>query len=123
LLAETRSSRANTLRASLGLAVPEPKAPTAATVAPTPRAPKAAPAPKREIPTKMPKPEFVRPPPRAAAPPPKRYPHPKFGEGVLETQTGEGPDAKLTIKFPGGSKTLLARFVTEATTEAAETKV
>ena len=33
--------------------------------------------------------------------------------GVLERVDGKGPDAKLTIRFAGGSKTLLARFVTE----------
>jgi hypothetical protein len=114
---ETREVRANALRASLGLAVPEPSAepPEKAKKERAPRAPRAAPAPKREIPTKMPKPEFVKPPQKAAPPPAKHFHHPKFGDGVLVTQAGEGPDAKLTIKFESGSKTLLARFVTEKT--------
>lgn len=125
LFAETRASRALSLRVSLGLAVPEatgPKgaskkksvaAPRAAATggAPAPAAPAA---PKRPIPTTMPKPEFKRPPPKAAAPPARKFQHPKFGEGLLESQEGEGPDAKLTIKFAVGSKTLLARYVTES---------
>jgi hypothetical protein len=53
----------------------------------------------------------VKPAPQAAA---KRFHHPKFGEGVLEAQDGVGPEAKLTIKFASGSKTLLARYVTES---------
>jgi hypothetical protein len=61
---------------------------------------------------RMPKPAFVRP---KVAPPPvvRRFEHPKFGEGVLVTQDGEGPDAKLTIKFGAVTKTLLARYVNE----------
>lgn len=118
LVDETRRARSLALRASLGLAVPAEapeKAPSKRKAAgpPAARAPAAAPAPKRPIPTKMPMPEFVRPPPRAPLPPPRRYQHPKFGEGVLESESGVGPDAKLTIKFGVGSKTLLARFVTE----------
>jgi hypothetical protein len=61
----------------------------------------------------MPKPARVAPPPAAPAPPAKRFTHPKFGEGVLQQQQGDGPEAKLTIAFPDGPKTLLARFVTE----------
>ncbi len=70
---------------------------------------------KRPPPTQMPKPDFKR--PAKAAPPAdaKRFQHPKFGVGVLEAQDGVGPDAKLTIKFESGSKTLLARYVTELT--------
>jgi hypothetical protein len=122
LFDEARSSRALALRASLGLAVPvgpvatpeakrkapgEPAAPGAA--APVKRAPVE----KREIPTRMPKPEFKKPPPPAPPPIAKRFQHPKFGEGVLEAQDGAGPEAKLTIKFEVGSKTLLAKYVTE----------
>jgi hypothetical protein len=65
---------------------------------------------------RMPKPErkpIVKPPPPAA---PKRYQHPKFGDGVLQSQDGAGDDAKLTIKFESGTKTLLARYVTEIPT-------
>ena len=64
----------------------------------------------------MPKPAFVRPAKSAPPPPAKRMHHPKFGDGVLESQDGVGPDAKLTIKFESGSKTLLARYVTELPT-------
>ena len=32
---------------------------------------------------------------------------------MLQTQEGSGPDAKLTIAFATGPKTVLARFVTE----------
>jgi hypothetical protein len=56
---------------------------------------------------------FVPPKKREPPPPPRRFQHPKFGEGVLERLEGEGPDAKLTIKFGAGSKTLLARYVSE----------
>jgi len=116
LFDETNPARVHELRASLGLPVASAALASAApAAAPAKRAtsPKRAAAPKREIPTRMPKPEFRRPPPKVAPPPPKRFSHPKFGEGVLETRSGEGPDAKLTIKFEGGSKTLVARFVTE----------
>ena len=51
---------------------------------------------------------------RAAAPPARKFQHPKFGEGLLESQEGEGTDAKLTFKFAASSKTLLARYVTES---------
>jgi hypothetical protein len=44
-----------------------------------------------------------------------RFLHPKFGEGMLISQDGDGPEAKLTIKFESGSKTLLAKYVTEVT--------
>lgn len=111
---ETRATRIHELRVKLGLparaAAPAPKATKRAS---TTTAPTRAAAPKSELPLKMPKPEFKKPPPKVAPPPPKRFAHPKFGEGVLETQQGDGPEAKLTIKFQGGSKTLLARFVTE----------
>jgi hypothetical protein len=122
LFDESRPSRARELRASLGLEVP-PSLPAkgatrkrgkASADAPVPvPKPAAAPAPVRETPTRMPKPAF-RPP--AKAPPPaatRRFQHPKFGDGVLEAQDGAGPDAKLTIKFESGAKTLLARYVTE----------
>jgi hypothetical protein len=113
---ETRASRANALRAELGLAVPPAKAEKAETKRRAPAAAKPAAEPKREIPTRMPKPAFVPPPKKAPEPPPKRFGHPKFGEGILERQDGEGPEAKLTIKFDSGSKTLLARYVTEVPT-------
>jgi hypothetical protein len=129
LFDEFRPSRVRDLRLSLGLEVALPAAKAASKRA-KPDAtgleaasaaggvPDAAPAKraqvvKREIPTRMPKPEFKRPvkaPPPAAA---KRFQHAKFGEGILESQDGMGPEAKLTIKFDGGTKTLLARYVTE----------
>lgn len=109
----TRAARIHELREKLGL-------PTRAT-APAPstrRAPatseqKRARGPKAEIPMRMPKPERKPPVPKAPPPPPRRFAHTKFGEGILETQQGDGPEAKLTIKFPSGSKVLLAKFVTE----------
>lgn len=122
LFEERRPSRALALREALGLPVPEkrvraPKPEKVDAVEKTdePAAPKAArvEAPKREIPTKMPKPQFVKPVKAAPAAPAKRFTHPKFGEGVLESQTGVGEDAKLTVKFATGSKTLLARYLTE----------
>jgi hypothetical protein len=61
----------------------------------------------------MPKPEFKRPPPPPPPVAPKRFSHPKFGEGTLVSQDGVGDGAKLTIKFGSETKTLLARFVTE----------
>jgi hypothetical protein len=67
-------------------------------------------------PTRMPKPELKRPAKAEAAPPSRRFVHPKFGEGVLASQDGAGPDAKLTIKFESGPKTLLARYVAEIPT-------
>jgi hypothetical protein len=114
LVEEGRPSRALALRTSLGLAVP-----AAAPSSPAPKrkaasaAEKPAQAPRGDIPLRMPKPEFVRPPKREPPPPPKRFEHPKFGVGVLQAQDGSGPDAKLTIKFGAGAKTLLARYVTE----------
>lgn len=126
LFDEARPSRALELRASLGLEVPAAstageastrrKPTTTATSASPNTAAKRAPnAPRAggDIPLRMPKPEFKPPPKAAPPPPPKRYQHPKFGEGVLVSQDGVGEDAKLTIKFEAGPKTLLARFVTE----------
>ncbi|HVX95517.1 MAG TPA: hypothetical protein VHK47_11450 [Polyangia bacterium] len=114
LVDEPRPARARALRTELGLEVPPLPQPKAAGAARANRATKSAPAaPKREAPTRMPKPDF-KPPPKAPPPPDaKRYRHPKFGEGVLRAQDGTGPEAKLTIEFASGPKTLLARFVTE----------
>jgi len=115
LVDEPRPARARELRTKLGLDVP-PAAqakPAAGARGPT-RATKGAPAaPKRELPTRMPKPELRAPAKPAPAPEPKRYRHPKFGDGVLRAQDGTGPEAKLTIEFATGPKTLLARYVTE----------
>ncbi len=119
---EERPTRARELRESLGLAV----APLAAAktkgarskpsaVDPGAAKPAAAPV-ERAIPTRMPKPDFKPPPKPAAAAEAKRFQHPKFGEGVLQSQDGVGVEAKLTIKFASGSKTLLARYVTELPT-------
>ncbi|MBX3186510.1 MAG: hypothetical protein KF819_05825 [Labilithrix sp.] len=112
---EVDPKRARELRVAIGLEVaPEAKATTAAKRAsPRPKRAAAAAAPPREIPTRMPKPEFKRPPPPPPAAAPKRFSHPKFGEGALVSQDGAGEDAKLTIKFASETKTLLARFVTE----------
>jgi hypothetical protein len=115
LIDETRPSRARELRVSLGLAIAP--LPAAKPAAGAPRAAKKGAAPKPATAaaetTKMPKPEFKRPAPLAPTPPAKRFEHPKFGAGVLESQSGSGPEAKLTIKFEAGSKTLLAKYVTE----------
>jgi hypothetical protein len=131
LFEEARPARALALRSSLGLAVPAPKpgahggtvasktserkkAPVARQAPPTNAAPAGKPAPEEApVQVRMPRPAFVPPPKRAPAPPPRRFVHPTFGEGLLEKQDGVGADSKLTIKFAGGSKTLLARFVTE----------
>jgi hypothetical protein len=115
LVDEQRPARARELRMNLGLD-PPPQVPTKAAVRgrrPT-LATKGAPAaPKPEIPARMPKPELRAPAKPVPAPEAKRYRHPKFGDGVLRAQDGAGPEAKLTIEFEGGPKTLLARFVTE----------
>jgi hypothetical protein len=117
---EVDAARARELRIGAGLEVAPEKvgakaATTTSTKSTSPRPKRAAAGPPRAIPTRMPKPEFKRPP----APPPaaaaKRFAHPKFGDGELVSQDGEGEDAKLTIKFAAGTKTLLARFVSELT--------
>ena len=115
LFDEARPSRVRELRASLGLDVPAyPAAKAERTrakpIVPTP--PARAPVATHGTPARMPKPEFKRPPKAAPEALAKRFHHPKFGEGVLETQDGIGPEAKLTIRFDGGSRTLLARYVT-----------
>jgi PcrA/UvrD tudor domain len=115
---EVGPARARELRVAIGLEVgPEKETKTATTAklsSPRPkRSASTSTAPPREIPTRMPKPEFKRPPPPPPAAAAKRFSHPKFGEGVLVSQDGAGEDAKLTIKFAAATKTLLARFVTE----------
>ena len=128
LFDEARPARALALRTGLGLAVPE-TLPVPTKKAGPRRPPPVAhitPAAARTIdpfvagqpqtpgvPARMPKPVFVPPAKRGPEPPPRRFVHPTFGEGVLERQDGSGAESKLTIKFDGGSKTLLARFVTE----------
>lgn len=125
LFDESRSVRARALRVELGLAVPAlapttrekaedaPKATRArAELAPAKTTAAAKPV-KREIPTRMPAPEFKRPEKAPPPPPPKRFAHPKFGEGVLVSRTGEGPEAKLTIQFESRSLTVQAKYVTE----------
>jgi len=112
LFEEADPARARDLRCRLGLDVPA-VAPANAPSKRTKRAaPKRAVGDVREIPTRMPKPA-IRPPAKVAPPPPKQFHHPKFGVGVLESQDGEGPGAKLTIRFGSGSRTLLAQYVTE----------
>lgn len=116
---EVDAARARELRIATGLEVaPEPSAKSGSTAksgAAKPRAKRAAAAagPPREIPTRMPKPEFKKPPPPPPAAAARRFNHPKFGDGELVSQEGAGEEAKLTIKFAAGTKTLLARFVTE----------
>jgi hypothetical protein len=115
LFDEVDPAREIALRKELGLEAPAgAPAPKRKAVGPrTPRAPVV----KREIPTRMPKPEFKAPVKAPPPPPPKRFVHPKFGEGVLESQSGVGPEAKLTIKFASGSKTLQAQYLTELPAE------
>jgi hypothetical protein len=115
LIDEQRPTRARELRMNLGLDVaPLAQTKAAARGRRPAQATKSAPAaPKREIPLRMPKPEFRAPAKPAPAPEAKRYRHPKFGDGVLRAQDGAGPEAKLTIEFATGPRTLLARFVTE----------
>jgi hypothetical protein len=112
---EVDPTRARELRLAIGLEVAAETRTETATAAKraAPRAKRAAAAPPREIPTRMPKPEFKKPPPPPPVAAAKRFSHPKFGEGVLVSQDGAGEDAKLTIKFEAGAKTLLAKFVTE----------
>ncbi|MBX3225755.1 MAG: hypothetical protein KIT84_30740 [Labilithrix sp.] len=119
LCEETRATRANELRRSLGLeaaAVAKPKPGPDAPAKPARKRERAAPKAEFQVPARMPKPAFV--PPKKAAPPPpaRRFSHPKFGEGVLERTEGNGDDAKHTVKFASGTKTLLARFLTEIAT-------
>lgn len=119
LVDEVRPARARELRTSLGLEVAplppakgEKRSRASADRPPTPKRAAATP-PAGEVAKRMPKPAFKRPP---KAPPPadaRRFQHPKFGEGVLEAQDGIGPEAKLTIRFESGPKTLLARYVSE----------
>jgi hypothetical protein len=115
LIDEPKPSRARELRVTLGLDVPAlaAKKPAAGARRPTQATKSAAAAPKTDVPARMPKPEFKARPKPAPAPEPRRYRHPKFGDGVLRAQDGVGPEAKLTIEFSTGPKTLLARFVTE----------
>jgi hypothetical protein len=119
LFDEVRPSRVRELRASLGLEVPrpaakaEPRRPAPGVASPPAKRAPAPPRAEGDAPARMPKPEFKRPPKAAPPAAAKRFQHSKFGEGVLEGQDGIGPEAKLTIKFESGSKTLLARYVTE----------
>ena len=42
----------------------------------------------------------------------RKVQHAIFGVGVVETEEGSGPEARLSIAFPGvGRKKILARFV------------
>jgi hypothetical protein len=114
LVEATRGTRALEARKALGFEVPA-GAEAPAKPARAPRARKE-PTPGREIPLKMPKPQFVKPAPKAPPPPPRKFTHPKFGEGTLEKSEGAGEDMKLTVKFSTGTKTLLAKFLTEIPT-------
>ena len=42
----------------------------------------------------------------------RRVHHVKFGHGTVLDAEGEGPDMKLTVRFTGSIKKVLARFVT-----------
>src|SRR5207249_1449357 len=95
LFDEARQAKALVMRAALGLEVPAARVPrkratTNATSTPTTNASEARSAPPAVVkgagPGRMPKPAFVRPVKAAPPPPPKRVVHPKFGEGVLESQ-------------------------------------
>ncbi len=112
---ENRAAKLLALRAELGLAVPKGAAEAAAPkkAAAAPKKVAAAPPADPTVMRRMPRPEFKKPEKAAPPPPAKRYAHPKFGEGTLEAQSGEGPEAKLTIKFDAGTKTLQAKYVTE----------
>ena len=59
---------------------------------------------------RMPKPAFTRPAKSAPLPPAKRFHHPKFGEGALESQDGVGPDAEadgpLRRRFEDSARTV-----------------
>jgi hypothetical protein len=121
LFSEARPARARELQVSLGLEV-RPLPPAKAENKRSPRSPAAPPAKRAaapagtpDIPARMPKPKFKSPPKPAPAPDARRFTHPKFGEGVLKSQDGVGPEAKLTIDFESGPRTLLARYVTELT--------
>lgn len=109
--ARERATAAAAPKRSPPEAAPNGDAPPPAVRAAAPAAAAAKSAPV-EGPLKMPKPTLtrVKPPP---PPPPRHFTHPKFGAGVLERVDGAGDDAKLTIRFESGTKTLLARFVTE----------
>jgi hypothetical protein len=38
--------------------------------------------------------------------------HPSLGEGLVRTCDGTGPDAKVTVVFPGiGEKRVIAKFL------------
>jgi hypothetical protein len=65
------------------------------------------------LPEPLPEPPPAEPSAPAAAPVPvtRRFRHPKFGEGELLSEEGEGAQAKVTIRFRSGDKTLLASFV------------
>ncbi|HWJ03223.1 MAG TPA: hypothetical protein VNU93_06045, partial [Verrucomicrobiae bacterium] len=36
--------------------------------------------------------------------------HPKFGQGVIVGVKGEGPDAEISVAFPGAMRKLLAQY-------------
>jgi hypothetical protein len=40
--------------------------------------------------------------------------HPKFGQGTISAVSGSGAEAKVTVKFSSGERTLLAKFLTRA---------
>ncbi len=112
-LLKTRGEpQARALRKELGLAVREGGGATAEKPKRAPRAPAPA-ATATDGPVRMPKPKFVKPPPKALPAAVRRFSHPKFGEGTLEKSEGTGDDMKLTVKFEAGTKTLLAKFLTE----------
>jgi hypothetical protein len=49
---------------------------------------------------------------RAAFAPGERVEHPTLGGGLVRSCDGAGPDAKVTVVFPGvGEKRVIARFL------------
>jgi hypothetical protein len=55
--------------------------------------------------------EPTAPPAGGVEPTAPRFRHPKFGLGVLVRREGQGPEAKLTVRFDSSEKTVLARFL------------
>jgi DNA helicase-2/ATP-dependent DNA helicase PcrA len=49
---------------------------------------------------------------RAAFTPGDRVTHPSLGEGLVRRCDGPGPEAKVTVAFPGiGEKRVIAKFL------------
>jgi hypothetical protein len=48
----------------------------------------------------------------------ERVRHPTFGVGVVLRRDGDGPDAKVVVRFEAGDKVLVARFVAPCAPES-----